>query len=235
MPFYENFSKNRPTTAGAGMALLESGNHLKAILKIKPTATAFLEIGPGRGSFAEHCLRRGFDYTCAEISWSLLNALPYVQKKVRTLVPSLPFSKDSFDITFASNLLEHMAGFRDALHFIEEMQRVTRPGGLVCHRVPNAMAWGLHFWNGDYTHSFFTTPRTVSQVYLDAGLKIEGIYPVSGPVMGGFAYFVSLLGKLIPSFIVDHGANPSSRLSKAVYSAKTTFLRGFLIVGRRVH
>lgn len=233
MPFYENFSVKKPTSLGKQMADREASNVLKKILSYKQDVASVLELGPGRGPFTQACKLHGLGYTCADISWSSLRALSDVDKRVQTLVPLLPFADQSFDLVFASNLLEHMLDFKNALLLIEEMKRVTRPGGLVCHRVPNAMVWGLHFWNGDYTHSFFTTPRTVSQVYLDAGLKIEAIHSVSGFVIGPAARLVALLGKIIPSWIVDHGADPTSQLTKSIYSAKTTFLLGFLIVGRR--
>lgn len=233
MPFYENFSITRPTSLGKKVANREALNLLEKILGHKKDIFSVLELGPGRGPFAHACRLHGLSYTCADVSRSSLLTLENVDKKIQTIVPPIPFADQCFDLTFASNLLEHMLDFKNALWLIEEMKRVTRPGGLICHRVPNAMAWGLHFWNGDYTHSFFTTPRTVSQVYLDAGLKIEAIYSVSGFIIGPVARFAALLGKIIPSWIIDHGANPTSRLTKAIYSAKTTFLLGFLIVGRR--
>lgn len=233
MPFYENFSVRKPTSLGKQMADREALNVLEKILSYKQDIASVLELGPGRGPFTQACKLHGLDYTCADISWSSLLALPDIDKRVQALVPLLPFADQSFDLVFASNLLEHMLDFKNALLLIEEMKRVARLGGLVCHRVPNAMAWGLHFWNGDYTHSFFTTPRTVSQVYLDAGLKMEAIHSVSGFVIGPVARLVALLGKIIPSWIVDHGADPTSQLTKSIYSAKTTFLLGILIVGRR--
>jgi len=233
MPFYDNFAMKDPTSFGVGIASLESKKLLNMILKHKPDSTSILEAGPGRGLFSIYCLQKKIDYTCIDVSRRLLVSLEEVKKKVCGLVPPYPFSENSFDIVYAANLLEHMVDFHAAFQFVDEMRRVAKPGGIICQRVPNAMAWGPHFWNGDYTHSFFTTPRTVSQVYMDAGLKIESIYLVSGPVIGRGARFAGLLGKLIPSLFVDHGGNLSSKLSKAVYSAKTTFLLGLLIVGRK--
>ena len=233
MPFYENFSASQPTGAGAWLADREAKNVLRAILKVKDDARSVLEIGPGRGPFMRACDAQSLDYTCVDISWTLLKGLPG-RKRVNALVPPLPVASGLFDIAFASNVLEHMLDFRAALSFVEEMTRVVKPGGLVCHRVPNVMAWGMHFWNGDYTHSFATTPRNVSQLYLDLGLKVEAWYPVSGPSVGRGAAALSWIGKLIPSSVVAHGANPASRLTKSVYSLKTTFLLGFLIIGRKV-
>jgi SAM-dependent methyltransferase len=231
MPFYENFSLKHPTSLGASIANGEASNVLKVIIRYKQNIRSALELGPGRGPFAAACQASRLDYFCADISWKLLQELSLAENKVQTMAPRLPFASQSFDLSFASNLLEHMLDFKHALFFIEEMKRVTRRGGLVCHRVPNAMAWGMHFWNGDYTHSFFTTPRTVSQVYLDAGLEILTILPVSGFVIGPLARLTSILGYLTPSWMFDHGASRSSFVQR-MYSFKTTFYLGFLIVGQ---
>lgn len=231
MPFYDNFSQVAPSGMGLRLADAESANLLRAIRK-HGAPVSVLEIGPGRGGFARACDVHSMDYTCLDISRPLLRALTG-RKRLETFAPPIPLADAHFDLAYAANLLEHMPGFRAANGLLEEMARVARPGGLICHRVPNVMAWGNHFWNGDYTHSFPTTPRNVSQAYLDAGLHVEAVYPVSGPVVGRLAYLVSIVGKLIPSFLVDHGAYVTSRLSKSIYSAKTTFLRGFLIVGRK--
>lgn len=233
MPFYENFSASQPTGAGAWLADREAQNALRAILKVQGDARSVLEIGPGRGPFMRACDAKSLDYTCVDISWTLLKALSERQR-VNALVPPLPIASGLFDIAFASNVLEHMLDFRAAISFVEEMARVVKPGGLVCHRVPNVMAWGMHFWNGDYTHSFATTPRNVSQLYLDVGLKVEAWHPVTGPLVGHGASALSWIGKLVPSWVVGHGADPTSRLAKSIYSLKTTFLLGFLIVGRKV-
>ena len=235
MAFYDNFSVQQPSGLGAKFSRMESGKCLARILSHKEETKTILEIGPGRGDFANACSQEGLKYSCVDINQRLLIELETPGgRKVRSLVPRLPFADDSFEVTFASNVLEHMVDFQAANLFLTEMKRITVPGGLVCHRVPDAMAWGMQFWNGDYTHSFVTTKRRVAQLYLDTGLHIEEVVTVAGPVLGWPARGVSLLGKLIPGWLVDHGANLSSRFSKLIYSAKTTFLGGFLIIGRKI-
>lgn len=231
MPFYDNFSRKQPSRTGMKIAAREAGNILKAITNYNENIRSVLELGPGRGPFAQACHTHGLDYTCADVSLTLLHGVSPAEKKVQTMVPRLPFADNSFDLTFASNLLEHMIDYKDAFLFVDEMKRTTRPNGLVCHRVPNAMAWGMHFWNGDYTHGFFTTPRTVSQVYLDVGLKIIAVRPISGFFVGAHAKFFSLFAHLLPSWLFSHGANRST-ITQMFYSLKTTFLLGFLIIGQ---
>ena len=233
MPFYDNFFVNEPSFFGNKLALWESRNVLRKILPYKKNVLSMLEVGPGRGPFMRSIQDKDMQYACVDVSLSALGQLEN-SNRICAMVPPLPIVMNSFDIVFASNVLEHMLDFRAALIFVEEMTRVVRPGGLVCHRVPNAMAWGMHFWNGDYTHSFATTPRNVSQLYADVGLKIENIYPVAGSIVGYWANWLSVVGKIIPSSITNHGALLDSRFNKMVYSLKTTFLNGFLIIGRKV-
>lgn len=221
----------KPTSLGTRMANREALNVFKKVIGYQPNTHSVLELGPGRGPFALACQANGLDYFSTDISWVSLQNLPGVTRKVQSLVPPIPFADQSFDLTFASNLLEHMLDFQHALALVQEMKRVTRPDGLVCQRVPNAMAWGLHFWNGDYTHSFFTTPRTVTQVYLDVGLSIRAIYPVSAFVVGSLAVLLSFLAHFIPSWPFNYGGDRSA-FSQSIYSAKTTLYLGFLIIGQ---
>ena len=86
MPFYENFSASQPTGAGAWLADREAQNALRAILKVQGDARSVLEIGPGRGPFMRACDAKSLDYTCVDISWTLLKALSERQR-VNALVP----------------------------------------------------------------------------------------------------------------------------------------------------
>jgi SAM-dependent methyltransferase len=233
MPFYDNFTTLPPTGMGSQLARKTAINQMSLIRKYHSNMRDVLELGPGRGPFAEQCQQHQLTYTCADISARLLNALTHLPRRVRALVPPLPFASDQFDVAFAANFLEHMLDFRHAYDLVDEMKRVTRTGGLVCHCAPNAMEWGMQFWNGDYTHSFPTTPRRVAQLYLDLGLREIAIYPLSGPWMGPLAHLGNLIGKLIPVWFTGHGAMPTSKLTKALYSAKTTFLASFMIIGRK--
>lgn len=233
MPFYDNFSNMQPTAAGSQMARRIAINQMSLILKSHSKVRDLLELGPGRGPFAEQCQQHRLNYTCADISVHSLSELNHLPRRVQALIPPIPFASNQFDVSFAANFLEHMLDFRHAYDLVDEMKRVVRPDGLVCHCVPNVMDWGLQFWNGDYTHSFPTTPRRVAQIYLDLGLRDIIIYPFSGPWMGPIAHLGNLIGKIIPVWFIGHGAVPTSKFAKSLYSAKTTFLASFMIVGRK--
>jgi len=233
MPFYDNFSNMQPTGAGSLMARRIASNQISLVLKHHIKVRDVLELGPGRGPFAQQCQQHQLNYTCADVSERLLIDLGPLLRRVQALVPPLPFASEQFDVSFAANFLEHMLDFRHAYDLMDEMKRVVRPGGLVCHCVPNVMDWGLQFWNGDYTHSFPTTPRRIAQLYLDLSLRDIAIYHLSRPWMGTLAHLGNLIGKFIPVWFIGYGIMQTSKFKKALYSAKTTFLASFMIVGRK--
>lgn len=58
-----------------------------------------------------------------------------------------PFDRDSFDVVVCEHVLEHL---RDVVRVMEELHRVTRPGGLVWIRVPHFSSLNA---NTDPTHT----------------------------------------------------------------------------------
>jgi SAM-dependent methyltransferase len=231
MPFYDSFALAKPSAIGEWMDKAFS-NAALSLLEEHVMPSSVLEIGPGRGLFADVCQKKDIAYTCLDISSTLLQKIN-VKNRVNALAQFLPFSENSFDAVFAANVLEHMQGFREAVQFIENMKRVVRPNGVVAVRVPNVMAWKMHFWNGDYTHGFPTTPRNVSQIFFDLDLDIVDLRAVSGPVIGRNAYLLSLFSSIIPSGLFNHGARLHNSFDKRVYSLKTSLLLGFIIVGKK--
>lgn len=56
---------------------------------------------------------------------------------------AIPHPDQSFDLVFSSNVLEHVA---DPRKVVAESIRVLKPGGMLCHIVPNYGSW----WEGHY-------------------------------------------------------------------------------------
>jgi SAM-dependent methyltransferase len=56
---------------------------------------------------------------------------------------AIPHPDASFDVVFSSNVLEHTA---DPARVLAESVRVLKPGGFLCHVVPNYGSW----WEGHY-------------------------------------------------------------------------------------
>ena len=88
-----------------------------------------LDVGGGPGYFASAFSQRGASYVGLEPDVGEMAAAGIeVSQAVRGDGTRLPFADDSFDITYSSNVAEHIPNPWD---MGEEMLRVTKPGGLV--------------------------------------------------------------------------------------------------------
>lgn len=88
-----------------------------------------LDVGGGPGYFAEAFGERGAEYVGLEPSISEMSAAGLSgYGAVRGDGAALPFKNDVFDVTYSSNVVEHVP---DPGAMCDEMLRVTRPGGLV--------------------------------------------------------------------------------------------------------
>ncbi|WP_184760766.1 class I SAM-dependent methyltransferase [Streptomyces griseoloalbus] len=102
-----------------------------------------VDVGGGSGYFTEEFRRRGGHCYLFEPDVRELGAKP----PDGTVVADgylLPLADGSADVTFSSNVLEHVA---DPQTFLSELARVTRPGGLIYVSFTNWLSpWGGHEW-----------------------------------------------------------------------------------------
>lgn len=102
-----------------------------------------LDVGGGPGYFARAFRAAGARYTPLDADLGELSGLGVPEPG--TVLGSgmqLPFADDSFDVTYSSNVLEHVP---DPWRMADEMVRVTRPGGLVlCSYTVWWGPWGGH-------------------------------------------------------------------------------------------
>jgi SAM-dependent methyltransferase len=89
-----------------------------------------LDVGGGPGFFADAFGRRGATYVAvdADAGEMRLHGREPGPRTVLASGSSLPFGDGTFDITYSSNVLEHVARPWD---MAEDMVRVTKPGGTV--------------------------------------------------------------------------------------------------------
>ena len=88
-----------------------------------------LDVGGGPGYFASAFAQRGASYVGLEPDSGEMSAAGIeVAHAVRGDGTCLPFADNTFDITYSSNVAEHIPNPWD---MGEEMLRVTKPGGLV--------------------------------------------------------------------------------------------------------
>jgi SAM-dependent methyltransferase len=107
------------------------------------TGRTVIDIGGGPGHFTREFQRRGahcylFEPDPAELSAH--GSPPHGAAVADGYF--LPLADASADVTFSSNVLEHVA---DPITFLSEMIRVTRPGGLIYASFTNWLSpWGGH-------------------------------------------------------------------------------------------
>jgi SAM-dependent methyltransferase len=102
-----------------------------------------VDVGGGSGYFTAEFRRRGADAFLFEPDPAELGEKP----PDSTVIADgylLPLRDAAADVTFSSNVLEHVA---DPEIFLSELVRVTRPGGLIYVSFTNWLSpWGGHEW-----------------------------------------------------------------------------------------
>jgi ubiquinone/menaquinone biosynthesis C-methylase UbiE len=85
------------------------------------------------------------------------------------------FEDASFDVVFASNLLEHLHR-PDASRLLTEARRVLRPGGRLILLQPNfRLNPGRYF--DDYTHVSIFTDQSLADYLVAEGFTVERVFP----------------------------------------------------------
>ena len=141
--FYNQFADDRAT--GAGMRLVRIvSRKIFEFAEIKG-GEHILEIGPGRGVFADICLHQGLDYTAIEPNEKMANALERRGARViRTTVPPLPATDEKSDVVVMNSVLEHMDSMNMALQLAREVLASLNAGGRFVVYVPDYANFVYH-------------------------------------------------------------------------------------------
>ena len=178
-------------------------------LDIKPNDSNFsiCEIGSGTGRIATAIQNLGItNYQGVEPNLSLAN---YTRGKGFNVSSSeLPDLPKQWDATFSAvvslHVIEHAPTYLDARNWLKEMNRITKPGGVVLIATPDIRDYGNYFWDSDWSHGWPATPQRISQLMKD--LNIKPIYVGSlhlGSTSGLAAFVAHLINLFIPTRIVD--------------------------------
>lgn len=110
---------------------------------IDPVGATALDVGTGAG-YMTRAMRAagancyGIEYDLSELTW---RGEPPTGIAIGSAL-EMPFVDGAFDITFSSNVLEHVP---DPWTMLAEMVRVTRPGGIIYVSYTNWLSpWGGH-------------------------------------------------------------------------------------------
>ena len=104
----------------------------------------------------------------------------------------LPFGDDVFAHALADNVLEHLES-DDAIHLLNEIGRVTAPGGTATIVVPHALSQGAY---QDPTHLSFWVPR--SALYWN-----QRTTPHGGAAVGISADFTTLSARVSGDMVTE--------------------------------
>ena len=159
-------------------------DHIRDALKKPEGKLQILEVGPGKGYFYSACRADGnIDYFAVDRNERILSNLADLPNDHKTLgdAPELPNDGRTFDVIYASFVIEHLIGGGEAQYrFINEAKKRLRPGGLIVLQAPDCEKLGAEFWNIDYTHTFPTTKRSIAHAFYDNEIDDVTIYDISG-------------------------------------------------------
>lgn len=233
MPFFDNFFDLNPSALGDWLQREKARQMFERVLQQIAVPKRLLEIGPGRGEFADLCLAAGIEYFALEANVRQAESLH--QRGANVLIsysPPLPLNTSDFDVVVAWNVIEHMPDFVAAKSFLAEMIRVTRPGGIVGINAPDVVAGGMLFWDTDFTHSFPTSMRRLRQMFNDEHLNIVDATYYSGVIPGALAHPMSWGAAVFPETLVSMLAAPVMPRER-IYRTRITFLRNIFMLGRK--
>jgi len=230
--FFDHLRKaGQPT--GLGLRFVRrAAAHMLAFAAVPP-GSRVLEIGPGRGEFAELCLAQKMEYHAIEPNAGLADALRQKGATVTCArVPPLPALDGAFDLVAMVNVMEHMSGLEQALDIACQIRQVLKPGGRFLIHSPDYLSWRKQFFNCDFSHNYVTTRRRLDQLLVNAGY--EGIRSgyMSGPFSGAAAVLIAAFASRLP-FGALEALFPYCPVCSRLYKLQLTLSRRVLIVGQR--
>lgn len=113
--------------------------HMRAM--VPAGALRILDVGCGTGLNAALLTERG--HTVVGVDLSPVAIEQFRDRGFEGLVcdiegAPLPFDSETFDVIYASEVIEHCA---DSIGFLRELRRLVKPGGLLLLSTPNSAFW----------------------------------------------------------------------------------------------
>jgi ubiquinone/menaquinone biosynthesis C-methylase UbiE len=149
-----------------------------------------LDLGAGAGDFAGALAREGVEVIGVEVAEGALGRArsrhPGLEFRLAPLDGPLPLEDGSFDVVWASEVIEHVA---DTARWLAEVRRVLAPGGSVLLTTPShgrlrvALGGVEHFSEplGDHLHLY--TKRSLAVVLEELGFGQVRVRAVGGPLL----------------------------------------------------
>lgn len=139
-----------------------------------------LEVGAGSGAFSRAALRRGWTVEATEVSASGLRLLRETGATVHAGdLPALRLPAAAFDLVVSLEVVEHLA---EPGSHLDELARLTRPGGFLLLTTPNfgglsRRLLGMRWRVIDPEHLGYFTAATLRQALELAGFTGVSVRP----------------------------------------------------------
>ena len=168
---------------------------------------SILEIGTGTGRLANALqswhgvLYKGIEPNSKLAEFSRSLGYDVLEQEL----PNLPKNfQNKFDGVISHHVLEHAPTYLEARRWLEEMIRVTKPGGYILIAAPDIRDYGNYFFDSDWSHGYPTTPARVTQMFNDLRVSVK----FSGSMhLGSTSVIATLIAHLIsiviPTKLVD--------------------------------
>ena len=232
---YSNYIRRQPHARSERFI---SNWHLKllrlALENKKTKVLNVLEIGPGHGYFAQHCISMGLNYEFIDNSKAVFNKLTELGMNGHLgLISEVSDQIDKkFDLIWMSHILEHSPTWVDARNLLNVARKLLAEDGSIVVIGPDAIHWRRQFWNIDATHGYPTTLRNVIQLCDDVGLQTSIAKHHRNASFGVFSRVIFLSLSCIPHTWVDRFLSPArARLGdgyliswKAVFGWRQIFI-----------
>lgn len=133
---------------------------------------SILEVGTGRGYFAEICKNNNVKYQGIEANKEQVNTLNKLgYDVVCAMIPPFP-GGEHVDIIWMSHVLEHADGYNHARNILIGAKNRLQNGFVVIIS-PDFKIWKDEFYNSDWSHGYPTTIRRVSQLMIETGFEVH--------------------------------------------------------------
>lgn len=231
MAFYDYFAKGDVSSISQIGRLINHRQNKFFLDLIKAFSKAhdisLLEIGPGKGYFAEKCVEEErIRYTGIEA-----NKLMYEEIKCKgynvyhDFVPPIKLN-EKFDVIFMNQVFEHMRGRNEALELMQSCKDHLNASGLLIISSPDILVWKEDFYC-DYTHNYPTSMTRLTQILSDYDFEV--LYT---------KYYSFFVKGYIPTRIVAFVSRLSYSLgflrlffSHKDYKVKTSLFPSCLVIG----
>jgi SAM-dependent methyltransferase len=223
---YSDYVRREPHPRNAVYIEKWHGKLLKLALKNENSISRILEIGPGHGYFAKHCVSSGLNYEFVDTSASVFKKMESLGYSghlglLSDLLPKL----GKYDMVYMSHVLEHSPSWSEARQLLDDCRQVLSADGCLVIISPDVLNWKHEFWNVDWSHGYPTSIRNSSQLCGDVGFSsIDAMHHRNGSSNIIVRVLFTVLAK-IPHRIIDRVISPDRyRLGDGfTYSWKVVF------------